>query len=85
MEQKTFGVVRFFANTPPVPSKQVRWISLGEFKGGSSGKDEYKEVKLLKLFTVGNYALRLLFSDGHSTGIYSWSYLRNLPKENANS
>jgi hypothetical protein len=33
MEQKTFGVVRFFANTPPVPSKQVRWISLGEFKG----------------------------------------------------
>lgn len=27
---------------------------------------------------VGNYALRLRFSDGHSTGIYSWEYLRNL-------
>ena len=57
----------------------------GRIQGGTSDKDEYKEVKLLKLFPVGNYALRLLFSDGHSTGIYSWSYLRNLPKENANS
>lgn len=27
---------------------------------------------------VGNYALRLKFSDGHSSGIYSWEYLRSL-------
>ncbi len=27
---------------------------------------------------VGNYALRISFSDGHSTGIYSWSYLREI-------
>lgn len=27
---------------------------------------------------VGNYAVRLRFSDGHSTGIYSWAYLREL-------
>lgn len=25
---------------------------------------------------VGNYALRITFSDGHHTGIYSWDYLR---------
>lgn len=25
---------------------------------------------------VGNYALRITFSDGHDTGIYSWRYLR---------
>ena len=25
---------------------------------------------------VGNYALRITFSDGHDTGIYSWQYLR---------
>lgn len=25
---------------------------------------------------VGNYALRIRFSDGHDTGIYSWGYLR---------
>lgn len=27
---------------------------------------------------VGNYALRVTFSDGHSTGIYSWAYLRQI-------
>lgn len=27
---------------------------------------------------VGNYAIRIRFSDGHDTGIYSWAYLRSL-------
>lgn len=27
---------------------------------------------------VGNYAIRLLFDDGHDTGYYSWSYLYEL-------
>lgn len=27
---------------------------------------------------VGNYALRITFSDGHHTGIYSWEYLREI-------
>ncbi len=27
---------------------------------------------------VGNYALRINFSDGHDTGIYSWKYLREI-------
>lgn len=27
---------------------------------------------------VGNYALRIHFSDGHHTGIYSWPYLRKI-------
>tara|TARA_R110002072_G_scaffold42064_16_gene118322 strand:- start:16390 stop:16785 length:396 start_codon:yes stop_codon:yes gene_type:complete len=27
---------------------------------------------------VGNYALRISFSDGHDTGIYTWDYLREI-------
>lgn len=27
---------------------------------------------------VGNYAVRLRFSDGHASGIYSWTYLRSI-------
>ena len=27
---------------------------------------------------VGNYAIRISFSDGHTAGIYSWEYLRSL-------
>lgn len=27
---------------------------------------------------VGNYAIRIIFSDGHDTGIFSWEYLREI-------
>ena len=27
---------------------------------------------------VGNYAIKIRFSDGHSAGIYSWDYLRQI-------
>jgi len=27
---------------------------------------------------VGNYALKIVFSDGHATGLYSWDYLRSI-------
>jgi DUF971 family protein len=31
---------------------------------------------------VGNYAIKITFSDGHDTGIYSWDYLREIaPKD----
>jgi DUF971 family protein len=30
---------------------------------------------------IGNYAVRLLFDDGHSTGIFSWIYLHELGRE----
>lgn len=30
---------------------------------------------------VGNYAIRIHFSDGHDTGIYSWEYLRQIDHE----
>jgi DUF971 family protein len=30
---------------------------------------------------VGNYAIRIRFSDGHDTGIYSWQYLREIDPE----
>ena len=27
---------------------------------------------------VGNYAIKIIFSDGHDTGIYSWQYLQEI-------
>jgi DUF971 family protein len=35
------------------------------------------ELTLNDISTVGTYALQLYWSDGHSTGIYSWEYLRS--------
>lgn len=38
-------------------------------------------ISILAAEPTGNYALRLRFSDGHDTGIYSWDYLRQLSRE----
>ena len=35
-------------------------------------------VMILEVQPVGNYATRLVFDDMHSTGIFSWDYLRKL-------
>jgi len=32
---------------------------------------------------VGNYAIKIVFSDGHETGIYSWDYLREIEPKGA--
>src|SRR5471032_2277986 len=35
-------------------------------------------VKIARLEPVGNYAVRIVFDDGHDTGLYSWDYLAEL-------
>ncbi len=40
-----------------------------------------RNVKIKALEPVGNYAVRIVFDDGHSTGLYAWSYLRLLGLE----
>ena len=35
-------------------------------------------LQAVDLELVGNYAIRLQFSDGHSTGLYTWPYLREI-------
>lgn len=39
-----------------------------------------KEVVITKLERAGNYALKLVFDDGHETGIYTWEYFYELGK-----
>ena len=37
-----------------------------------------RQVKIDEIEPVGLYAIRIIFDDKHDTGIYSWSYLREL-------
>ena len=37
-----------------------------------------RNVAIENLEPVGNYAVRILFDDGHDTGLYSWDYLLEL-------
>ena len=36
------------------------------------------DVRITAVNPVGRYAVRLVFSDGHDTGLYTWKYLREL-------
>jgi DUF971 family protein len=56
------------------PSAEVQGHSPDERKT-VAGK---KNVAILEVNPIGNYAVRLVFDDLHSTGIFSWGYLREL-------
>ena len=37
-----------------------------------------KAVAIVQIVSVGQYAVKLVFDDGHQTGLYSWAYLARL-------
>jgi len=53
------------------PSAEVQGHSPSERKLVPGKRD----VTIRAIEPVGNYAVRLVFSDGHDTGLYSWLYL----------
>jgi DUF971 family protein len=56
------------------PSAEVQGHSPDERKTVAGKRD----VAILEVRPVGNYAVRLVFDDLHSTGIFSWDYLSEL-------
>ena len=56
------------------PSAEVR----GHGPGQEILQTGKREVDITALEPVGSYAVQPVFSDGHSTGIYSWDYLYEL-------
>lgn len=53
-----------------------------EVRGHGAGNDvlQYgkQDVVLLRVEAAGNYALKLVFDDGHDSGLYDWQYLHHL-------
>jgi DUF971 family protein len=58
------------------PSAEVQGHSPSE-RRTVAGKEN---VQILEVHPIGNYAVRLVFDDMHSTGIFSWEYLYDLGK-----
>ena len=56
------------------PSAEVQGHSAAE-RRVVAGKSD---VQILELHPTGNYAVRIVFDDTHSTGIFSWDYLFEL-------
>ena len=56
------------------PSAEVR----GHGPGQETLQPGKRDVTINNVESIGHYALRPTFSDGHDTGIYSWDYLYDL-------
>jgi DUF971 family protein len=56
------------------PSAEVRGHGPGQ-EVLQTGK---RHVGVTAIEPIGMYAIKLVFSDGHDTGIYSWEYLHDL-------
>ena len=56
------------------PSAEVRGHS-NEQRKLQTGK---KHVGIKAIEPVGNYAIRIIFDDGHDSGLFAWDYLREL-------
>jgi DUF971 family protein len=59
------------------PSAEVRGHGPGQ-EVLQIGKEA---VSVLAVEPVGAYAVKLVFSDGHDSGLYTWSYLHELGRE----
>jgi DUF971 family protein len=70
--QLPFEYLRVFS-----PSAEVKGHGGGEGLL-QTGKEN---VRVTAVEPIGNYALRLVFDDGHNTGLYSWSLLHELGRD----
>ena len=66
-----------------LPCEYLRVYSpSAEVRGHGPGQDVLQigkeDVNITGIEPIGNYAVKLVFSDGHDTGIYDWNYLYDL-------
>jgi len=69
-----------------LPAEYLRVESPSAEVQGHSAADRQlvagkREVRIQELIPVGNYAIRIVFDDGHSTGIFTWDTFHELGRE----
>ncbi|MGA2188134.1 MAG: DUF971 domain-containing protein [Steroidobacteraceae bacterium] len=68
----SFEYLRVFS-----PSAEVK----GHGGGEGTLQTGKQDVRITRVEPIGNYAVRLVFDDGHNTGLYSWRLLHELGRE----
>jgi DUF971 family protein len=66
-----------------LPAEMLRVLSPSAEVQGHSPEQRVtvpgkRDVAIARIEPVGNYAVRIVFNDGHDTGIFTWAYLRTL-------
>jgi DUF971 family protein len=69
-----------------LPYEYLRVFSpSAEVRGHGPGQEQLQlgkhEVAISQVEPVGNYAVKLVFDDGHNTGLYTWAYLYELGRD----
>jgi DUF971 family protein len=69
-----------------LPYEYLRVFSpSAEVRGHGPGQEQLQlgkhDVVITQVEPVGNYAVKLVFDDGHNTGLYTWSYLYELGRD----
>ena len=82
-KDKKLLTVTFDDTDYPMTSEYLRVYSpSAEVQGHGPGQETLQlnkqDVTIQTLVPMGNYAIAIHFSDGHTTGIYSWSHLHKL-------
>ena len=82
-KDKKLLTVSFKDDDYPLTSEFLRVYSpSAEVRGHGPGQETLQlnkqDVLISSIVPMGNYAIAIHFSDGHTTGIYSWSYLLHL-------
>ena len=72
------------------PAEYLRVFSpSAEVRGHGRGQEvlQYgkREVEINSINQAGNYAIQIIFSDGHDSGIFSWDYLQDLGSNYTNN
>ncbi|TWH01263.1 DUF971 family protein [Mesorhizobium sp. J18] len=81
--------VTFDGETPiELPAEMLRVLSPSAEVQGHSPEQRVtvpgkRNVMIANIEPVGNYAVRIIFDDGHDTGIFTWIYLHRLGEEKA--
>lgn len=82
-DRKVLTVTFNDASRFALPAERLRVLSpSAEVKGHGPGQQVTvpgkRNVTIANLVPTGNYAVRIIFNDGHDTGIFTWSYLHEL-------
>src|SRR3954471_3850145 len=85
-QSKVFDIVFDDGARFSMPCEYLRVFSpSAEVRGHGPGQEVLqvgkRNVNINAIEPIGMYAVKLVFSDGHDTGIYSWDYLYDLGKK----
>lgn len=87
-DRRTLTLVLESGGSDSFPAEMLRVLSPSAEVQGHSPEQRVtlggkKDVAIASILPVGHYAIRIVFDDGHDTGLFTWTYLAELGRDKA--